>query len=330
LSTGSTVHARVVAHVGKNTWRLAIGNRTVTARVAVPVRLGEHFLARVERNGSEIILRQIQRTSGQSTLTRVLSAAGVPQNAVSQTILAHFVHAQHSLDPARIARLYRMAERVGVRSPREARLLSVLAGKGIEPSDESSFRRLIGSLDSLSAHDQRDQGEPNAGGGGGRRHPDPRRRERDSNQPERLKQELKSAITRTDDSTTSPLPVFNHLASDEGHWVVIPISLSVGEESRRANLRLYRKDLADPFSHGVLDVELSGRRMSFSMDREKGGYRVIVRAASQDDRVARSLADLLANTSVISEVLFTDRPEGFDGFSTEDLSAIVYGVDTDV
>jgi hypothetical protein len=249
---------------------------------------------------------------------------------VSQTILAHFVHAQHSLDPARIARLYRMAERVGVRSPREARLLSVLAGKGIEPSDESSFRRLIGSLDSLSAHDQRDQGEPNAGGGGGRRHPDPRRRERDSNQPERLKQELKSAITRTDDSTTSPLPVFNHLASDEGHWVVIPISLSVGEESRRANLRLYRKDLADPFSHGVLDVELSGRRMSFSMDREKGGYRVIVRAASQDDRVARSLADLLANTSVISEVLFTDRPEGFDGFSTEDLSAIVYGVDTDV
>jgi hypothetical protein len=55
-----------------------------------------------------------------------------------------------------------------------------------------------------------------------------------------------------------------------------------------------------------------------------------VHPSSGDVRAARALADSLANTAAITEVTFTDRPGGFDGFSTEDLSAIVYGVDTDV
>ena len=341
MSAGSTVHARVVAHVGKNTWQLAIGNRTVTARVAVPVHLGERFLARVERSGSEIILRQIQRGStGSSALARVLSAAGVPQNAVSEAILTHLVHAQHSLDPTRIAKLYRMAERAGARTRREARLLAVLVGKGVDVDDEHTFRRLLSALDPASEGDQkgRDAGD--------RRQQNPRRRENgddkdtsdqslpfqapDSHSIEDLKKQVKSAVTRTEAAATSALPVVNHRIGDEGHWVVVPVVLSVGEETRRAVVRLYRPGPADRFSQGALEVELAGRRIAFSILRRDAGFRVVVHPSAQDDPAARNLADTLTQTDLIRELVFRDSLEDFDGFSSEDLSGIVSGVDTDV
>jgi hypothetical protein len=238
-----------------------------------------------------------------------------------------------------------MAERAGARTGREARLLAVLVGKGIEVEDQPTFRRLLSALDPISAEDQEGR-DARGRDAGGRGHQDPRRREdRDDSDPSdhslpvpgsdsqsivELKRQIKGALTRTGAAASSALPLINHRIGDEGDWVVVPIVLSVGEETRRAVVRLYRPGPADQFSEGALEVELAGRRISFSILRRNGGFRVVVHPAAQDDRAARSLADTLAQTDLIRELVFSDELESFDGFSWEELSAIVSGVDTDV
>ncbi|MFW5729121.1 MAG: hypothetical protein ACOCYG_05605, partial [Spirochaetota bacterium] len=166
LSAGGTVRARVLSRVSGQVWRLAIGGRVVEARVTVPLRQGQVFLARVEHTANEIILRRILSPRGGTPLERITSAAGVPNDALAQGIITHLVHAQRSLDPQYIARLYRLARRLGVTDRRGARLAAAVGGKGLSPESAAAFRALLDEVD-LPDNLYDDTGRNRDGGGRG-------------------------------------------------------------------------------------------------------------------------------------------------------------------
>ncbi len=362
LSPGRTVRARVVSRISGNTWRLAIGDRLIDARVTVSLRQGQVFLARVERSAGEIILRQILSPHTGTPLERVTSAAGVPNDALSQGIITHLVHAQRSLDPQHIARLYRLARRLGVTDRRGARLVAATAGKGLIPAGPDAFRGLLEAVD-LPGEPNDDPGRPRDEGdrrrgdrgadrgghdGSGREHTaDGEGRGDDEGESARQlarivrgagkggpegsdAKEISPADGAAAPEWTHPVHVFNHLAGPEGQWVAIPIRFSAGEEQRRAVLRLYRPGRGDSFDYAVLEVGLEGRRVSFSLQREDGGYAVTVHSHEDDAPAARQLAHLIQSYDSVAQLAFGESVESFDGFSTEDVSAIVYGIDTDV
>ena len=373
LSPGRTVRARVVSRISGNTWRLAVGERLIDARVTVPLRQEQVFLARVERSAGEIILRQILSPHTGTPLERVTSAAGVPNDALSQGIITHLVHTQRSLDPQHIARLYRLARRLGVTDRRGARLVAATAGKGLLPEGAEAFRALLDAVDLPEGLDDdaappRDDNGRRRGGRGGREHPghpggrenadtggggggDPGGRDRGDDQEDSKDAEAESARrlavivggtgargsegpgveeSGIASEETHPIQAFNHLAGPDGQWVAIPLRFTAGDEERRAVLRLYRAERGDSFGYAVLEVGLEGRRISFALHRTGGGYGVTVHAHEKDATAARQLAHLIESHEGITQLAFGESVESFDGFSTEDLSAIVYGIDTDV
>lgn len=318
LQSGQTVHAKVLTHAGNNTWRLSVGGRVFSARVTVPITPGQEFMARVERRGGEVVLRQLQFRGAAPGLERVLDAAGVPRNAVSEAIISHLVHTRRPLNPDQIARLYRLSRRLGASTRRSARLLAVAHGKGLIPESPSALSRLESAVD-LSA----DTGDMQNRGGSrdrGREHP------RHDSPGENARYSLLAEA----EEATSLRQVFNHLGGGEGHWLAIPIRFSAGAEERRALLRLYRPPGGSRYAEGSLEVALGDRRLAFRIDRVPGGFAVRVHAEDIDSAAVRELAAELESSPEIQNLSIGEGLETFDGFSSEDLSTIVYGVDTDV
>ncbi len=400
LSLGTTVRAHVIARLGPQTWQLQVGDRILTARVAVPLQPGQEFFARVERSGNELLLRQLRPTGTESPLMRLLSASGIPRDAVAITIVQHLVHTHQSLDPAHIARLYRLARRLGLSEKREVRLLAVLVGKGLSPESPEAFARFSESveIDVSTADDHRGDNERNHERRSRQRHPASDGsirnetatensndaavpREDDEEDPAAGEQEIEAVITdlasqlaawtnRRSSKPTSLLQLFNHRIGapthsymhapltgvrtsppvstawddragwssgdqrskrrSEGQWISIPLHLHADGRTRSALLRMYRPSEGDLFATAVLEVELVGRSLSFSVQRDASSFKVEIHPADQDRQRVEERASRLEAGKGIRAVVVEKADEGFDGFSSEDLSAIVSGVDEDV
>ena len=321
LQSGQTVHAKVLTHAGNNTWRLSIGGRVFSARVTVPIQPGQEFMARVEQRGGEVVLRQLQLRGAAPGLERVLDAAGVPRNAVSEAIISPLVHARRPLNPDQIARLYRLSRRLGASTRRSARLLAVAHGKGLMPENASALSQLESAVDlSADSGDMQNRGEPEG-------HGQEQRRQSSRGSPQ---EDSRYELLAAAEEPGSLRQVFNHLGSAEGHWLAIPIRFTVGSEEHRAVLRLYRPPGARRYEEGTLEVALGDRRLAFGIGRMPGGFAVRVHAEDRDSAVLRDLAGELESSPEIQNLSIGEGLETFDGFSSEDLSTIVYGVDTDV
>jgi hypothetical protein len=155
--------------------------------------------------------------------------------------------------------------------------------------------------------------------------------------------ELSAWLRRRDSEPRSLLQVFNHFpdagsAADpqkrdpraEGRWLSIPLRLDLGGETRSAVLRIYRHGTHASFTTAALEVELADRRISFSIRRHDGAFKLTVYPADQDRQRVEARASELEQLDALLEVVVAKPEEEFDGFSWEDLSAIVFGVDTDV
>jgi len=93
---------------------------------------------------------------------------------------------------------------------------------------------------------------------------------------------------------------------------------------------MYRPSEGDLFATAVLEVELVGRSLSFSVQRDASSFKVEIHPADQDRQRVEERASRLEAGKGIRAVVVEKADEGFDGFSSEDLSAIVSGVDEDV
>ena len=252
-----------------------------------------------------------------------LSELNLPQTKDHKTILEAFMKTGLPIKEELIASLMRTYGSLASRDKVAARVLALLADKGLLPAPEDAEKLVRAVTDPLSEK-RRDQGKKREHGGQDR---GTRHRQRKNARSIRSA-DIRTAAERTWDSG-GLLSLFNHVRGGHDHWVVIPFSLEGREETLVLRCCMGRDDRIRRYTlsvYGEHSWHFEGRRSGKS-------HRIVVYCSDKKIRgdshdVIERLRKKLGNLSL--EIDDTIREvSGFDPFVSDHITDS-HGVDTRV
>jgi hypothetical protein len=340
LRSGQIVRANVIKQIAPSKWMLGIGGRVIPAFSERALSSGMTFLAQVRIEGGTVLLQPYQEVGGGEGAARFLSAEGLPRDELSVTIVRALLRSGMPLDPARIARAHAFFRNRDSFSSRAVRAYLLLQEKGLEPSQEGLDR----FLDALHGFGGRDHGER-----GDQRRGRERHRRRDSGT-----EAVREMVTRRNEEPDDLIHAFNHLASDRGHWIVVPFAVSgaAGSEHEglidtgaeyRGSIRIHFSGERPRFDRAAVSVEGAGGTWQFELVPATGAG-ATASARGQADRASfvrvfspegreppeALLGELRERMAALGMGrVEVESGENFDGFSTDESLDILKGIDTE-
>jgi hypothetical protein len=259
---------------GRGVLRLSNG-AVIKARLDGHFVSGKWYQATAVRRAGHVVLQQANALTGSPV--QAASKLGLPQDKVSEAIIRAFIREQLTLDPRALKTAYRRVSRgPAERREERARLTAILHRKGLLES-EDLWERLIGVIDADGSdhHHRRDERGTEERG------------HRSGTTVRERKKQLRDSVAASVVTTDVPndlLQLFNHVAGDQDHWMMIPLRASQSE-SQHATLRLHvpghmldsspRKEI--DFDFAILDVKEGENEWTFALRRlEQGEQRLEV------------------------------------------------------
>ncbi|MFP4330541.1 MAG: hypothetical protein ACLFP6_07470, partial [Spirochaetaceae bacterium] len=207
---GAQVEATVQKYLGKGVWLLDLDGTQVEARSRLSLFPGLRLRAELLRQGGSIFL--VSRPGGGHSLETVLTAAHLPDNAASRTVISLLLSAGAPARPELLERL--------------STLLRRRPGTGGRLEAEAIARGLPELLEELSA-----LVTPAEGSGGNSRGQSEERRQGQEREEEGADgaRRLKSALLRTTEVGNHPLQLYNHRALLASGWITLPLRFTAAE-----------------------------------------------------------------------------------------------------
>ncbi len=341
VRNGDELTARVLRSLGNDRYLLGLKEGRVVVRSDTGLRRGMLLRLQATWKGSTLILKQITTGPAQRFSSPGARLSG---DGLSRTIIDALVRSGMPVEPGMVGSIRARMETRGREDSFFARLLAVLADKGVRPSD-AYLRDLLGIADeersnphessgrdgpdgSLKRDTQEEQNEGRKRETGSRRRGN-RAQSIDIGGTDEPREQFASQLVRQSspgDIGKGALGLFNHLKGSHDDWMIVPYKVTRKDWSASGAMRLHR-DGSERFDRCILTINTgkqSGpakRIVSIGLSGTGKGVVSFIQGDFSDTHLVEKLRNLGF------EVDDNHNTGGFDGFTEGDVSG-PSGIDT--
>lgn len=327
VHSGDRVQVHILRAIGTNKWLATVRGRSLQVASAEHLDVGARYRARAEWSGPRLILRLI----GESARSRTIS--GDSSGRYGATLAAALRRGGVELKPELERRLRTLLAETAKSDLKNARLLGIMADKGLLPSAESLdvLRRVLDG-EVREYDDTADEGggsrndnnPERRGGGDPRRQPPENEHGRRSLCAKRVERDkLGEAVADILSEFGEPgqgggaLAAFNHSRGAQDDWIVVPFDIAIDTVELSGSIRVQIGPRNDRIHPANVTVHTSDNEWEVGLYPESGGYRITLHCSNTEvlSRAKQGLAALrekLRNMGVhVDDNCIEGSPDGF-------------------
>ena len=301
IRNGDILHIRIVKALGEGKWQVSYRGKLFIVASDLSLSAGGRLRTRAFYTENRLILRVL---NPRAALESWLSHEQLPNDAVTQLVMASLRRSGMGLDPTLIRRMHAILSRHKNHSSSSARLLTILLDKGVVPTDRF-LEELAFLLD--------------------RRHGDglPQRKRR--RQPPPAKKELIKkvhSVLTADPHNKHPLTLFNHLVAKHDNWLLIPFRIRQNDWEADGSIRINSAH-AGSIRATCLTAVSDGIKWEFQVKDDGSGQKRLRIGCSDKktlvsaQKAKHELSEKLRNLGVVYDD--NDIDSEYDGFSDDSI-----------